>query len=110
MTIAETILSFPGLSGFPEGYLVTLITPRALNGAEDVGTETDMKRLNLAIADALSIAVNLPDYSEGKLSEQYPRKYYLITAARIYRENGEPEKANALRTIKNPSGKSPSKW
>lgn len=110
MTVQDTILSFPGLADFPEGYLTVILASRSLNGAAELST-VDIKLVNLAIADALSAYVNTQDFTENKLSESHPRKYYLSTAQRIYRENGEPAKANSIgNTIKVPFGKATNRW
>ncbi|SFK99690.1 hypothetical protein SAMN05216357_11072 [Porphyromonadaceae bacterium KH3CP3RA] len=103
-------MSYPGLADFPEATLSLLLAGRSLNGAAELNT-VDVKTVNLTIADALSAAVNLPDFTENKLSISYPRSYFEKTAARLYRENGEPEKAEALTTkIKVPRGKASDIW
>lgn len=111
MTIKDTILSFPGLAGFNSAYLSQLLKARSLDGASEstVGT---VREVNLAIADSLKFAVNMPDFTENKLSMKYPRSYFIETARQLYRENGEPEKADALhkKTIKMPRGKAPLSW
>lgn len=110
MTVQETILSFPGLADFPEAYLSLLLNSRALSGAADLST-VDAKKVNLTIADALAAAVNLPDFTENKLSIEYPRSYFEKTAARLYKENGEPEKANSITSkITVPRGKANDAW
>lgn len=110
MTVKETILSYPGLSDFPEGMLTLLMAGRSLNGAAAVG-EVDTKAVFLTIADALATAVNLPDFTENKLSLSYPRSYFEKTAVRLYCENGEPEKAVSLQTtITVPFGKATNRW
>ncbi|WP_019540564.1 DUF6706 family protein [Proteiniphilum acetatigenes] len=110
MTVQETILSFPGLADFPEAYLSLLLAGRSLNGAAELNT-VDAKTVNLTIADALSAAVNLPDFTENKLSISYPRSYFEKTAARLYKENGEPEKANTITNrISVPRGKASDIW
>lgn len=110
MAVQQTILSFPGLADFPESYLSLLLTGRSIDGAAELNT-VEVKAVNLTIADALSAAVNLPDFSENKLSITYPRSYFIQTAERLYRENGEPEKAEALtRKIKVPRGKAIDIW
>lgn len=110
MTVQETILSFPGLADFPEGYLAVILNSRALSGAADLST-VDAKKVNLTIADALAAAVNLPDFTENKLSIEYPRSYFEKTATRLYKENGEPEKANSITSkITVPRGKANDAW
>ena len=110
MTVKEAILSYPGLSDFPEGTLTLLMAGRSLNGAAAVGS-VDVKTVYLAIADALVAHVNSIDFTENKLSLSYPRRYFEKTAARLYRENGEPEKAASLQTtITVPKGKATNAW
>jgi len=108
MTVQEAILSYPGLSDFPADYLNVLLISRALDGAADLST-IEMKSVSLVIADALTAAVNMPDFTENKLSTSYPRKYFLDTSARLYLENGEPEKV-AARKITVPKGKANNRW
>jgi len=108
MTVQETILSFPGLADFPASYLSSILDSRAINGAAE-STDVDRKQMNLAIADTLVAAVNLPDFSENKLSVKYPRQYFISTARSLYAFNGEPEKANAF-TIQVPRGKATNAW
>lgn len=110
MTVKEAILSYPGLSDFPADYLNVLLTSRTLDGAADLGT-IEMKSVSLVIADALSSFVNIPDFTENKLSISYPRNYFIKTAQRLYRENGEPKKANEIAgNITVPRGKATDKW
>ena len=110
MNVQDTILSFPGLAEFPQGYLTVILASRSLDGAAELST-VDIKLVNLAIADALSAYVNTPNFIENKLSVSHPRDFYLNTVQRIYRENGEHAKANSLgNTIKVPSGKATNKW
>lgn len=110
MNVQDTILSFPGLAEFPQGYLTAILASRSLDGAAELST-VDIKLVNLAIADALSAYVNTPDFTENKLSVSHPRDFYLNTAKRIYRENGEPAKANSLgNAIKVPFGKATNRW
>lgn len=110
MTVKETILSYPGLTDFPEGTLSLLLAGRSIDGAADL-SGVDVKTVNLTIADALSVAVNLPDFTENKLSISYPRSYFEKTAARLYRENGEPDKARSLTNrISVPRGKASDIW
>ncbi len=110
MTVKETILSFPGLTDFPQGYLTVILASRSLNGAAELGT-VEIKTVSLAIADALVAYVNTPNFTENKLSVSYPREYFLNTASMLYRENGEPAKANNLgKKITVPRGKSNDRW
>lgn len=110
MTVQETILSYPGLADFPQGYLTVILASRSLNGAAELGT-VEIKTVSLAIADALAAFVNTPDFTENKLSVSYPRAHYLNTASMLYRENGEPAKANNLgKKISVPMGKANNRW
>ena len=110
MKVLETILSFPGLSDFPKGYLTVILAGRSINGAAELNA-VDIKLVNLAIADALVAYVNTPDFTENKLSISHPRAYYLNTARQFYRENGEVAKANSLGSkISVPAGKANNKW
>lgn len=110
MTVQETILSYPGLADFPTGYLPLILAGRSISGAAELNS-VDIKSVNLAIADSLSEYVNTPDYTENKLSISYPRDYFIMTAKRLYKENGEPSKANSLgKKISVPIGKASNKW
>lgn len=110
MTVQQTILSYPGLADFPEASLSLLLAGRSLSGAAELNT-VDVKAVNLTIADALSVAVNLPDFTENKLSIKYPRSYFIQTAARLYKENGELDKAKSLiERITVPRGKASDIW
>ncbi len=110
MTVKETILSYPGLADFPEASLSLLLAGRSIDGAAELN-RVEVKTVNLTIADALSAAVNLPDFTENKLSISYPRSYFEKTAARLYNENGEPGKANAITNrITVPRGKATDAW
>ena len=45
---------------------------------------------------------NNPDFTENKLSVTWSSVDFLKTAARLYRQNGEPEKAEELQPKKRP--------
>jgi hypothetical protein len=110
MNVQETILSFPGLADFPPEYLTVILASRSLNGAAELGA-VEIKIVSLAIADALAAFVNTPNFTENKLSVSYPREYFLNTASMLYRENGEPAKANNLgKKISVPIGKANNRW
>lgn len=110
MTVQETILSFPGLSDFPANHLPAILRSRNINVAADAST-ANVSDLELAIADTLVFAVNMPDFTENKLSITYPRKYFIETAKLLYRNNGEPQKAYALvKKVVVPRGNSSNKW
>lgn len=104
------ILSFPGLGDFPANHLPAILLSRNLNVAADAST-VGASDLELAIADTLVLAVNMPDFTENKLSITYPRKYFIETAKLLYNRNGESHKAFALvKKIIVPRGKSTNKW
>lgn len=110
MTVQETILAFPGLADFPVNYLQTVLSGRALDCASSA-SGYDSKLINLAIADVLVYAVNMPDFKENKLSVTYPRQYFISTARNLYAFNGEPEKANQLATrVRVPRGRATNIW
>lgn len=110
MTVQETILSFPGLSDFPANHLPVILLSRNLHVATDVST-IEVPTINLAIADVLVFAVNMPDFTENKLTVSYPRKYFIETARLLYKSNGEPQKAHALiNKITVPRGKATNTW
>lgn len=110
MTVQETILSFPGLGDFPANHLPAILLSRNLNVAADTST-VEAETLNLAIADILVLAVNMPDFTENKLSITYPRKYFIETAKLLYNSNGESHKAFALvKKIIVPRGNGSNKW
>ena len=110
MTVQETILSFPGLSEFPANHLPAILHSRNLIVAADV-SEVEIPSLNLAIADVLVFAVNMPDFTENKLSISYPRKYFIETARLLYSANGEENRANSLiKRISVPRGYASNKW
>jgi len=53
----------------------------------------------------------LPDFTENKLSITYPRAWYDATAKRLYREGGEPEKAELIgNKIEVPKGRARNRW
>ena len=110
MTIQEAILGYPGLAGISAELLNTVLIDRGLNPADDYNAEFSVP-VNLAKADLLVAVVNSTNYTENKLSEQFPRKEMLNTAMRMYRSNGEPKKADELSKSKfRIIGKAPKKW
>lgn len=60
---------------------------------------SESKQVNLAIADALVIASRSADFSEGKLKITIPRAQMINDASRLYRDNGESEKADSLNNL-----------
>ena len=58
-----------------------------------------------------SMVGGLPDFTENKLSITYPRSWYDATAKRLYREGGEPEKAELIgNKIEVPKGRARNRW
>lgn len=109
MTVAEAILSFSGLEDTSANALQRTLVLRQLNGADEFVVDQN-KAVNLAAADLYVELVNSPDFGEGSLSITRSRKYYTSTAARLYRENGEPDKASSLYKSITVSGKATSRW
>lgn len=109
MTVAEAILSFSGLEDMGANALHRTLVLRSLNKADEFGIDNS-KAVNLAAADLYAELVNSPDFGEGSLSITRTRKYYISTASRLYRENGEPDKASSLNKAISVTGKSVSKW
>lgn len=110
MTVQETILSYPGLHDFPVEFMQMILKGRSLNGAADSAT-VEVKTIELVIADTLVHAVNMPDFSENKLSVKYSRSHYINTARMLYNKNGEQAKANNLgKKISVPIGKANNRW
>lgn len=107
-TISETILSFPGLENGND-FLEKVLIDRSLDGAV-IYTVSEKQQVNLAAADMYTFFVNHYDFTENKLSIQFPRKYMRDTAAMLYRENGEPEKAASLFRRFRITGKATMKW
>lgn len=93
-TIRDTILSFPGLDD-SERYLDKVLTDRSLDGAAAY-TKEKGEIVNLCAADLYAVVGNNPDFTENKLSVTWSSVDFKSAAARLYRENGEPEKADAL--------------
>lgn len=110
-TIRDTILSFPGLDD-SDRYLDKVLTDRSLDGAVQY-TKQDCTVVNLCAADLYAVVGNNPDFTENKLSVTWSSVDYLKTAARLYLENGEPEKAtvlNAAKRKKSYTGRAKSTW
>ena len=94
-TIRDTILAYPGLADC-EDFLDNVVLPgRGFEGTEDSKT-IDIQKQKLVAADLYSMVGGLPDFTENKLSITYPRAWYDATAKRLYREGGEPEKAELI--------------
>ena len=99
-TIRDTILAYPGLADC-EDFLDNVVLPgRGFEGTEDSKT-----------IDLYSMVGGLPDFTENKLSITYPRSWYDATAKRLYREGGEPEKAELIgNKIEVPKGRARNRW
>lgn len=109
MTVAQTILSFPGLEDVNPNFLEKTLIVRSLNGADNYSAAVD-KQVNLTAADLYVMVVNSPDFSENKLTISHPRSFYTATAVRLYKENGEPAKAKSLSQRISVSGKATNRW
>lgn len=95
MTITETILSFPGLSDIPDNYITKVLTDRSISGSVEYTLELK-QAVDLCAADCYVAQVNNPDFSEGKYSQKMSRGRMLAMATKLYRDNGETEKADDL--------------
>lgn len=106
----DTILAYPGLSDCEE-FLDSVVLPgRGLDGTEESKT-IDIQKQKLVAADLYSMVGGLPDFTENKLSITYPRAWYDTTAKRLYREGGEPEKAELIgNKIEVPKGRARNRW
>ena len=110
MTVQELILGYPGLEGVSPGLISKVSIDREVNLAVDYDPSLSTK-VNLVIANLLVSVVNSTDYTENKLSERFARKYMLGTASRLYRTNGEPERAKELlKSDFNVIGRAPNRW
>lgn len=109
MTIAEAILSNPGLEDVSSTLLEKTLIVRSLTGAGDFNADS-RKLVNLATADLYVSVVNSPDFSEGSLSIRHSRSFFMSTAQRLYRENGEPGKAASLSKKIVVTGRATKKW
>lgn len=109
MKITEAILSFNGLENTSTNALSRVLTIRSLTGTDEFNTN-NAKSINLVAADLYVELANSSDFGEGNLSVTHNRKYYLSTAARLYRENGEPQKATSLSKSIVVTGKSTNRW
>lgn len=110
VTIRETILAYPGL-GDCEDFLDKVVLPgRGLTGEEDSAT-IDSSRQKLIAADLYAMVGGNPDFTENKLSITYPRTWYDSMARRLYREGGEPEKAESVGGgFEVPKGRAGNRW
>lgn len=94
MNNKETILSFPGIEDTPEKFVEKIMGDRSIDGTATYISGDNL--VNLCTADLYVFMANANDFTENKLSMTYSRDQFLNTAKRLYRENGEPEKAEAL--------------
>lgn len=110
VTIKDTILAYPGLAD-SEDFLEKVALPgRGLTGEEDSST-IDTSKQGLIAADVYAMAGGNADFAENKLSITYPRSWYDAMAKRLYREGGEPEKAELIgNRIEVPKGRSGGRW
>lgn len=110
VTIRETILAYPGLDDC-EDFLDKVILPgHGLTGGEESVTITT-NRQKLIAADAYAMVGGNPDFTENKLSITYPRSWYEATARRLYREGGEPGKAELIgNSFEVPKGRAGNRW
>lgn len=109
-TIRDTILTYPGLADC-EDFLDNVVLPgRGLDGTEESKT-IDTQKQKLVAADLYSMVGGLPDFTENKLSITYPRSWYDSMARRLYREGGEPEKAELIGGgFEVPKGRVGNRW
>ena len=110
-TIKDTILSFPGVFDGEDFLNNVVLINRSLDGAVEYNKKKK-EDINLAVADVYAMIGGLPDFTENKLSLKYPRSWYVDMAKKLYRENGEPDNADALerKGPKVPRGKTPQSW
>jgi len=109
MTVQETILSFPGLSDFPD-FLEKVLVDRSLNGAEDY-TLSAKQQVDLAAADMYRFVVNSYDFTENKLSIKLSREDMRRSSIELYCEYGEYDKVKLLSNkVIVPRGKATNKW
>lgn len=109
MTVSEAILSNPGLEDVSLNLLNKTLIVRSISGADNFSAELNTK-VNLATADLYVSVANSPDFSEGNLSIKHSRNFFISTAARLYRENGESSKASSILKKISVTGKSTNRW
>jgi hypothetical protein len=108
-TVRDTLLSFPGLSSV-EAFAGKVLSDRSMDGTAEY-TASERRSVNLAAADMYRFIGGLPDFTEYRLSEKYPREWYKQMAKDLYIENGEPESVVSLsRRFRAPRGHSPKGW
>lgn len=94
MTVKQAILSFPGLSDISDNFIEKIMVDRSVTGSADYASSLS-STVALCAADCYMFIVNNPNFTEGDLSIQKSAELK-ATAKRLYRENGEPEKAAKL--------------
>ena len=106
-----------GLYAFLQAQLGDAMTADCLNKVMANRLPTRITALagqsgeKLVAADLYSMVGGLPDFAENKLSITYPRAWYDATAKRLYREGGEPEKAELIgNKIEVPKGRARNRW
>ena len=108
-TIRDTILAYPGLADCEDW--ITSFCRDAVLKVQKIVRRSISKNTKLVAADLYSMVGGLPDFTENKLSITYPRAWYDATAKRLYREGGEPEKAELIgNKIEVPKGRARNRW
>lgn len=88
MTIYEVISKYPVVCDLKTEIIQRVCIDRGITDAEATYVSS-MKRLaDLAIADCLVAAVNLPDFTENDLTQNYNRESVLKTANDLYGKYG----------------------
>ena len=109
-TIRDTILAYPGLADC-EDFLDNGVLPAGGFEATHHSKTIDSQKQTGVPAELYSRVGGLPDFTENKLSITYPRAWYDATAKRLYREGGEPEKAELIgNKIEVPKGRARNRW
>ena len=109
-TIRDTILAYPGLADC-EDFLDNVVLPgRGFEGTEDSKT-IDIQKQKLVAAAHYYLVGGLPAFTGNKRSHTYPPALYDAKAKRLYREGGEPEKAELIgNKIEVPKGRARNRW
>jgi len=100
MLVYKVISEYPGLDNLNESS----IRKAAIDRSVDVDADylASLQRLtDLVIADCLVALVNLPDFSEDDLSENYSRESMLKSAERIYNKYGDSNGSKQTITSRN---------
>lgn len=108
-TIKETILSFQGLEDIPDAFINRVLALRDLEGDANYSVDKDTQ-VCLAAADCYQNMYNAYDFTENKLQIAFPRDNFRKTAIKLYRDNGEPERAFSLMPAQVKKGKSRGTW